>query len=74
MTTQNQHTRVKKHRMVLTVKEVSEMMGWGLQQTYEACNTGVIPAVKRGRRIVVGRKALDRLLLEGNIANDTVQR
>ncbi|MQF69591.1 helix-turn-helix domain-containing protein [SAR202 cluster bacterium AD-804-J14_MRT_500m] len=50
------------HRLVLTVDEVAESLGVGRNTAYEAVHRGEIPALRIGRRILVPRAALERLL------------
>ena len=54
--------------VVLTVEEVAEVLRIGRTSAYEAVRRGEIPTVKIGRRVIVPRAALERLLastLEG---------
>jgi excisionase family DNA binding protein len=52
-------------RATLTVKEAAKLLGIGRNSAYEAAHRGEIPAVRIGRRLVVSRAALDRLLGAG---------
>ena len=49
-------------RMTLTVTEVAELLGIGRSAAYEACQLGQIPTIRIGRRILIPRAALERLL------------
>ncbi|MDG7002202.1 MAG: helix-turn-helix domain-containing protein [Nitrososphaerota archaeon] len=49
-------------RSVLTVEEAAEMLGLSRAFAYEAVNRGEIPSIRIGRRILVPKVALDRLL------------
>lgn len=49
-------------RPVLTVAEAAEALGISRALAYELVRRGEIPAVRLGRRIVVPRDALERLL------------
>ena len=53
-------------RQTLTVEEAAEVLGIGRNSAYEAIKRGEIPALRLGRRLVVPRKALDRLLWNNN--------
>ena len=49
-------------RLTLTVTEVAEALGISRMSAYAAVRTGVIPSVRIGRRVLVPRVALDRLV------------
>lgn len=49
-------------RQTLTVAQAARVLGIGRNQAYEAVRRGEIPSVRIGRRIVVPRAALERLL------------
>ncbi len=49
-------------RKTLTVEEAARELGIGRGLAYEGVRTGAIPAVRVGRRLIVPRAALDRLL------------
>lgn len=55
-------------RLVYNVAEAGKLLGLSRGLMYEAIRTGQIPSVKFGRRIVIPRAALLRLL-EGNDAD-----
>lgn len=46
----------------LTVEAAGEIMGIGRNQAYEAVHRGDIPSIKIGKRILVPKALLDRLL------------
>jgi len=46
----------------MTVQEAARMLGVGRATAYEGVRTGVIPSVRIGRRLLVPRRALERLL------------
>jgi excisionase family DNA binding protein len=52
-------------RLTLTVEEAAAMLGISRAFAYEAVNRGEIPHIRIGRRILVPRSALDRLLDTG---------
>jgi excisionase family DNA binding protein len=52
-------------RVTITVDEAAKALGIGRNSAYEAVHRGEIPAVRIGRRLVVPRAALDRLLGAG---------
>lgn len=49
-------------RQTLTVEEAARALGIGRGSAYEAVRRGDIPSIRVGRRLVVPRAALDRLL------------
>lgn len=55
-------TGMDEERHTLTVEEVAELLGIGRTTAYEAVHAGTIPSLRFGRRIVVPRAALERLL------------
>lgn len=52
-------------RQTYTVEETARMLGIGRNPCYEAIRRGEIPALRFGRRLVVPRAAVERLLNEG---------
>ena len=53
-------------KLTLTVDEAAKILGIGRQLAYERVRTGEIPAIKIGRRLLVPRRALEKLLEQGN--------
>ena len=53
-------------RQTLTVEEAAEILGIGRNSAYEAIRRGEIPALRLGRRLVVPRRALERLLWDND--------
>lgn len=51
-------------RLTLTVEETAKLLGIGRQLAYDRVKTGEIPAIKVGRRLLVPRRALEKLLDE----------
>ena len=51
---------------VLTVKEAAALLRVNHKLVYESIRRGDLPAVKLGKRIVIPKQALARLLAEGN--------
>ena len=49
-------------KRVLTVTEAGEQLGLSRGSAYEAVRRGEIPVIRIGRRILVPKDALDRLL------------
>jgi len=55
-------------RQTYNIEEVARILGIGRNQTYEAVRTGQIPSIKIGKRLLVPRAALDRLLDQADTA------
>lgn len=49
-------------RKTLSVREAGLMLGIGRNKAYEGVADGTIPSIRIGRRIVVPKAALDRML------------
>ena len=49
-------------RRSYTVEEAAQLLGIGRNHAYEAAKRGDIPSIKIGKRIVVPKAALDRML------------
>ena len=50
--------------LTYTVEEAAKLLRIGRNHAYEAAKQGEIPAIKIGRRVLVPRAALDRMLLK----------
>ena len=53
-------------RQTLTVEEAAAILGIGRNSAYEAIRRGEIPALRLGRRLLVPRRALERLLWDND--------
>jgi len=51
-------------KLTLSVEEAAKLLGIGRNLCYERVKTGEIPVIRIGRRLLVPRKALDKLLEE----------
>ncbi len=49
-------------KLTMTVDEVASVLGISRGLAYEKCRTGEIPTVRIGRRLLVSRRALERML------------
>ncbi|RUU12615.1 DNA-binding protein [Mesorhizobium sp. M7A.T.Ca.TU.009.01.3.2] len=49
-------------RRTVTVEEAGQLLGIGRNQAYEGVRRGEIPSIKIGKRLLVPRAALDRML------------
>ena len=50
------------NRLTLSVEEAGKMLGLSRGLMYEAVRTGQIPSIRIGRRILIPRAALHRML------------
>jgi excisionase family DNA binding protein len=55
-------TRDGADRQTLTVEEAAALLGIGRTSAYQAVASGQLPVVRIGRRLLVPRAALERLL------------
>lgn len=60
----HRETRAEHLPDVLTVHEAARYLGVGRNSAYDAARRGEIPTVRIGRRLLVPRAALERLLSE----------
>lgn len=51
-------------RKTVTVEEAGKQLGIGRNAAYEAARRKEIPTIRIGRRVLVPRAALDRLLMQ----------
>jgi excisionase family DNA binding protein len=49
-------------RQTYHLEEVAKLLGVGRNQAYEAARRGEIPSIRIGKRVLVPKAALDRLL------------
>lgn len=49
-------------RLTYAVNEVAELLGISRTAAYECVRRGEIPAIELGRRLVIARSTVDRLL------------
>ena len=54
-----------KEKLTLTVDETAKCLGIGRNSAYEAIAKGEIPVVKIGKRLLVPKAALEKLLAAG---------
>jgi len=50
--------------LVYTIEECADLLSIGRSKAYEAAHTGEIPTIRIGRRLLVPKAALDRMLAE----------
>ena len=62
---------VMEDKLTISVEEAAKLLGIGRNLCYDRVKTGEIPAIKIGRRLLVPRKALEKLLEEPKPLNLT---
>ena len=63
MATENISNDIANNRQTVTVTECSQILGIARGKCYEACRTGRIPNLRFGKRIVIPKAALKKMLL-----------
>jgi excisionase family DNA binding protein len=58
-------TKPTNARATMTITEAARLLGIGRASAYEAARRGEIPTIRLGRRWLVSRSALDRLIEAG---------
>ena len=51
-------------KLTVTVEEAARLLGIGRNSAYEAVRRGELPVIRLGRRYLVPRAALERMLAE----------
>ena len=57
--------------LVWTIPEAAKKLGIGRNTAYEAARRGQIPTIKIGKRLLVPREALERLLAGAKVKMDS---
>jgi excisionase family DNA binding protein len=57
-----QSAQTAPERMTVTVEEAAHLLGIGRQSAYQAARAGELPTIRLGRRLLVPRAQIDRLL------------
>jgi excisionase family DNA binding protein len=52
-------------KLTLSIEEAAKVLGIGRNLCYDRVKTGEIPVIKIGRRLLVPRRALEKLLEQG---------
>ena len=62
-------------KIILSVTETAYLLGLSRNSTYQGVQSGAIPSIRVGKRILVPRAALERMLECGgtNADNNTAQ-
>ncbi len=63
---------MKEERLTLTIEETARLLGIGRQLAYDRVKTGEIPVLRIGRRLLVPRIALEKMLQEPKTINPDV--
>ena len=50
------------HRLTYTVRETAVILGIGVNQAYQWAEKGVLPNIRPGKRIIIPRAALTKML------------
>jgi excisionase family DNA binding protein len=58
-------------KLTLSIEETAKLLGIGRNLCYERVKTGEIPVIRIGRRLVVPRLALEKLLADPKPLNLT---
>ena len=64
----------KIRRETMTVPEAAKMLGISRGLAYEMARIGRLPTIRFGKRLVIPRRALERLLEESKFVNDSPQK
>jgi excisionase family DNA binding protein len=57
-------------RLTLTAREASQLLGLSRTSVYQGISTGEIPHVKVGKRILIPKVALEKLLSEASVKKE----
>ncbi len=55
-------------KLTLTVSETARLLGISRGLAYEMVRTGELPSVRFGKRVLIPRRALEKLLEQGQVA------
>jgi len=61
--------KMEEEKLTLTIEETAKLLGIGRNLAYDRVKTGEIPVIKIGRRLLVPRRALEKLLEQGQAIN-----
>lgn len=62
---------MEEEKLTLSIEEAAKLLGIGRNLAYDRVKTGEIPVIKIGRRLLVPKKALEKLLAEPQPLNLT---
>lgn len=61
---------IEKEKLVLTVEEAGELLGVSRPHAYKLVKLGQLPVIRLGRRLVVPKASLSRMLSEVRPKNE----
>ena len=62
-------------RLTLTVAETAKLLGLSRAATFQACHTGQLPHLRIGKRLLICKAALERLIDEaGKVEQPTTKQ
>lgn len=65
---------MEKERLTLTIEETARLLGIGRHLAYDRVKAGDLPVIKIGRRLVVPRAALEKMLADPKHLNLTTSK
>jgi excisionase family DNA binding protein len=60
----------KTNRLTFTVEETAQLLGLSRNSAYQACLLGHLPHLRVGKRILIPRVAIERMLAEAGKAKE----
>ena len=60
---------MESEKLTISIKDCAKLLGIGRTAAYQAVQSGQIPSLKIGRRRLVPKSALERLLAEAGTAD-----
>jgi len=58
-------------RLTLTVEQAGKMLGISRATAYQLANQGKLPAIRLGRRLLISKAGLERMVNEAKTKTDT---
>ena len=55
---------INEERLILTIPEVGKILGVSRTTAYILANTGQIPVIRLGKKLIVPKSALEKMLAE----------
>ena len=73
MTDESEHTKGAQERLCLSVPETAKVLGISRGLAYELARSGELPVVRFGRRLLVPKIALERMLNQAQTTSDSLR-